>query len=82
MICSYSLQDKKYVDLLLLSLPEEGRSQTPIPSIEIRPQLYDAYYGTTPRCQSSSPSLPANTDDRVSEACCFNAVGYRRVILR
>ena len=40
---------------------------TPIPSIEIRPQLYDAYYGTTPRCQPSSPPLPANTGNRVSD---------------
>jgi len=33
--------------------------------MEIRLDFYDRYYGTTPRCQPSSPSLPANTGDRV-----------------
>ena len=43
------------------------KPHTPIPSIEIRPQFYDRYYGTTPHCQPSSPTLPANTGNRVSE---------------
>jgi len=33
--------------------------------MEIRSYFYDRYYGTVLPCRPSSPSLPANTGDRV-----------------